>query len=108
MTGYLTAVRKHGDSDGLTESERYQLLASDRRRLTLDVLDGRTDPVDIEDLAAGIAARENGLGATDEEAIERVMIALHHSHLPKMADLGVIDYDLDANRVESCSGLLDA
>jgi hypothetical protein len=32
--------------------------------------------------------------------VELVAVALHHNHLPTMADLGVIDYDSDSNCVE--------
>jgi hypothetical protein len=40
--------------------------------------------------------------AADEEFVERVKISLHHNHLPKMADLGVVEYDPDATRIDSC------
>ncbi|WP_218012003.1 hypothetical protein [Natrinema sp. CBA1119] len=72
------------------------------RRMALDILTNTTTPVDLKDLAAMIAARENDVEVADEETAERVAFFLHHSHLPKMADLGVIDYNPDASRVESC------
>lgn len=77
----------------LAVSDRHGLLAADRRRLTLDILDGKTTAVELAELAAGIAAREGGIDAVDEESIERVAVSLHHIHLPKMDDLGVLDYD---------------
>lgn len=87
---------------GLTESEHHELLAAKRRRVTIGVLDDRSTPIDLEDLAAIVATREPETDATDAEAVERVAITLHHNHLPKMTDLGVIDYDVDLNRVVSC------
>lgn len=84
----------------LSTSERCSLLASDRRRLALDILTGKTAPVELEELAVGIAAREGGSDAVDEETVERVAITLHHVHLPKMVDLGVLDYDPKTNRID--------
>jgi|AntDeeMinimDraft_4_1070355.scaffolds.fasta_scaffold00003_201 hypothetical protein len=77
-----------------------RLIAVERRWLVLDVLGGQTTPVELEELAAGIAAREDGNGAADEKAIERVAITLHHTHLPKLADLGVLHYDPESRRVD--------
>lgn len=90
---------KTGD---LSESEWHRLLASKRRRLVLDVLADRTAPVDLEEVATEIAAREDDVDAADEKAIERVGFSLHHVHLPMAAEVGVIDYDRDAVRVEAC------
>lgn len=77
--------------DELTERQHHELLSADRRKAALEVLDGGTDSVALEELAAAVAARE-GEG-TGEGAVERVATTLHHVHLPKMDDAGVIDYD---------------
>jgi len=84
----------------LTE-RRYELLRPKRRRIAYNVLTGRIPPVDLDDLAAAVAARESNPDAADEEFIECVAISLHHNHLPKMSDLGV-DYNPNATRIESC------
>lgn len=83
----------------LSESERHGLLASARRRVLLDVLRERTAPVDVRELAADIAERE-GDGPTSTRT-ERVAATLHHSHLPRMSDLGLLDHDPERNRVEA-------
>lgn len=85
----------------LTESERHRLLASERRRATLDALDDLPTPVALEDLADVVAGRECDADAPRTETVERVAISLHHTHLPKLADLGVLAYDPDAKRVSS-------
>lgn len=87
---------------GISETDRHRLLASERRRVALEILTGRTDPVDLDDLAAGIVGREDDVDAADEAAVERVAVQLHHMHLPKMAELGIIDYDPATNRIDSC------
>jgi hypothetical protein len=87
--------------DRLTESEYHELLAVERRRTALDILASANAPVTLEELAATVAERESGPDIPDEATIERVAITLHHNHLPKMADVGAIDYDPDTPRVES-------
>lgn len=88
----------HGPLE-LTESERHLLLAADRRRQALDLLSGKTSPVELEKLAAGVAARENGID-TNEEAVGRVASALHHVHLPKLDEFDVLDYDAETHRID--------
>lgn len=92
----------YGGTGDLTENERYCLLAEERRRMALDVLTDRATPVDLEDLAAAVVARVTSVEGVDEETVERMAIRLHHGDLPKMADLGVIDYDPGSNCVTSC------
>lgn len=95
----------NGRTGGLTTSERHELLASERRRVTLEVLADRAAPVDLREIAREVAAREVGVDGS-EEATKRVALTLHHTHLPKMADLGVLEYDPDLNRVESIGTLV--
>lgn len=91
--------------DDLPESEYYRVLAAQRRRVALDVLAGRTAPVDLEELAAAIAARELDGGDAGEGPVRRTAISLHHVHLPMLSETGVIDYDPGAGRVEACPRL---
>lgn len=83
----------------LTEQERHRLLAAERRRLALDVLAGSSVPVDLEELARRIAERESGNPA-DGRTVERVAVSLHHAHLPRMDEVGVLDYDPEENRID--------
>ena len=83
-------------------SERHRILAAERRpRLALDYLADRTGPVDIEELAAAIAAREADENSPDDDTVRQVAISLHHVHLPKMAEIGVVDYEPASSVVES-------
>ncbi|MFC6864424.1 hypothetical protein ACFQGE_13280 [Halomicroarcula sp. GCM10025817] len=85
----------------LTDTERHQLLASERRRLAIDVLCDLDAPVALSDLAAEIASREQHAGRSDADLVETVSIALHHNHLPKMGALGILDYAPETNTVEA-------
>ena len=89
------------DTAEMTVTECYELLADDQRRAVIDVLADRQLPVELSDLAAGVAAR-----ADTSESVDRVATRLHHAHLPKLAGFGVLTYDPGTNRVESFT-LLD-
>ena len=90
---------ERGRTVTLTENHRHQLLSSDRRRVALEELAEQPTPVELDELAAGIAERETSGSAVDESHVERVAISLHHNHLPKMDDLGLVDYESATNRV---------
>ena len=86
--------------------ERYRLLASQRRRLVLEHLAGRADPIDLTALASAIATREQNHD-TGHECVEHVAITLHHVHLPMLSQFGLLEYDAGNARVESCPSRAD-
>jgi hypothetical protein len=81
-------------------SERYRLLTSEYRRLTISILAETASPIELEDLAAEIATREVEV-PSDDGAVERVAISLHHTDLPKLAQAGILDYDPGSHLVKS-------
>ncbi|MBX0294605.1 DUF7344 domain-containing protein [Haloarcula nitratireducens] len=96
-----TTVQSDGWSElaHLSANERYLLLASDRRRVLLDALKETTVPTALSSLATEVAAREEGVDAGDDEAVERVAVTLHHNHLPRMEDADLLRYDATTNCV---------
>lgn len=86
----MTDTHTHS-TDAQSLDTVFALLRDRRRRAALHVLAARTAPVALADLAAAVAARE----AADADAVAE---ALHHVHLPKLADAGVVDYD-EADRI---------
>lgn len=75
-----------------------ECLASRRRRIVLSVLVAREPPVGRTTLMSAVAAREQD-GPVDPGEVEptrNLRVDLHHVHLPKLADAGLIDYDPDA------------
>ena len=95
-------TRTYAGTTALSTSDRHRLLAAERRRLALDYLADRTGPVDVEELAGTIAAHESDQNIAGEDTVQQVAVSLHHVHLPKMAELGVIDYEPTESVVESC------
>lgn len=75
----------------LGESEYHRLLASERRRVTLAVLESVTGQLSLDRLATAVAASQSGDDETTD--VEEVRITLHHVHLPKLAAAGVVEYD---------------
>jgi hypothetical protein len=73
---------------------------SDGERRLAAFLGGRTAPIDLLDLAATVAPGD-GTGDDDHRTLERVAIALHHVHVPKLADVGVLAYDAETTRIDA-------
>lgn len=86
-----------GRIEEVSSGEYYELITSDRRRATLEILVDRSEPMDLSDLAECVAEHEKE--ADEAATTKRTMIALHHIHLPKLADMGIVDYDSVAQRV---------
>jgi len=93
---HTTALVRGAD---LTADERYRLLSNDLRRATIAVLDDRSGRVELSEVASAVAARVDDVDATAVDAEVRVETALHHAHLPKLDDYGVVEYDPEANVV---------
>lgn len=75
------------------ERELYQLLADQRRRTLLNIIDRSDGPVTELELARLVAARESGAAPDDGTATERehVQISLTHVHLPQLEAAGLIE-----------------
>jgi DNA-binding transcriptional ArsR family regulator len=92
-----------GGSSGQPELSRdvlFDLLRNRRRRLVMRYL-GEHDRAEIGELAEHVAAVENG---TDPETLssserKRVYVSLYQSHLPKLAEAEVVDYDKERGTV---------
>ncbi|WP_415378642.1 hypothetical protein [Halosimplex sp. TS25] len=75
-------------------------VGDETRLAVLDVLASRPGPVARRALARELAAREVS-GSPSESAVSDVEVQLHHAHLPKLDEAGLVDYDLDAETVAS-------
>lgn len=97
-------IRGHADGEdeiGLTEDDVHRLLAAERRRRALEVLEEH-GPMGLEDLAEAIVEREGPDDGATSGATRRVMVDLYHRHLPMMDDLGAVVFDRRTRRVEAC------
>lgn len=80
--------------------ELFAALAHRRRRSLLTLLQVHGE-LDLDSLAGRIAADERAetVDAVPDGEITRVHVSLFHQHLPRLADIGLVDFDPDADRV---------
>lgn len=97
----------------------FDTMAKPRTRYVLSHLESiSVNVVELDDLVDDVAEREveTGLGVDSEEHRRRVAVALHHNHLPKLAEATVIDYDPRSktvrywgdDRISACLELFDS
>ncbi len=98
-----------GESPALNEADLFELLSNQRRRVIFDELLGRNGDIEIGTLAQEIAAIEDDVPVETVSSADRkrVYTALHQSHLPKMAEAGVIEFDSDRGTIEPTPALDD-
>lgn len=88
--------------DRLNRDVVFDLLNSSRRRMVLSYLREHGREITVTELAGQIAAMEHD---TDVESLsreqrKRVYVSLYQTHIPKLADAGVVDYDPETGTVE--------
>ncbi|MFC7078856.1 DUF7344 domain-containing protein [Halorussus caseinilyticus] len=101
MTGDSAAGDGEDSGGSLGVNEVLTLLSDRYRRHALACLDGLPAPVALEDLTDKVAGREFQQPPDNVSMITRTQIAtaLHHSHLPKLEESGIIVYDEDEGEV---------
>lgn len=95
--GALAATAAETPPTPITPETVFEVLSNERRRHVLHYLKSRGERVTVRELSEQVAAWENGIASREVTPTERkrVYTALHQTHLPKMASVGVIDYDRD-------------
>ena len=83
----------------LAESDIYYLLSNSRRRETLAHLWQHSAEISLRALSEEIASAESGETPAPRPLRESVYNALHQTHLPKLADFGLVEYDPDRKLV---------
>jgi hypothetical protein len=92
----------------LSNDELFRLLSSSRRRQIIYLLFQEGGPMSLNDLATRIAAEENEKAVEDvtDSERQRVYISLYQTHLPKLEDSEVVEYDEDERIVTPTSEIL--
>ncbi|WP_137284983.1 DUF7344 domain-containing protein [Halorussus salinisoli] len=83
----------------------FDVLKNRRRRYALHYLRRADDTVQLSELAEQVAAWENDIAVDAISAAERkrVYTALYQSHLPKLDDAGIVEYNQNRGIVELSS-----
>lgn len=82
--------------------DQSDLLANTQRQKAVAILRERNQPIALADLARDIVRSEqsNTTEPPDSEAIRDCQITLYHSHIPKLCDAGLVNYNPE-NRTAS-------
>ena len=90
-------------TDYLSKGEVFEVLRNQRRRFVLQYLKQDDRPVELGDLAQQVAAweYETTLDAVTPEQRKRVYTTLQQTHLPKMDESGILEFDSDAGVIEA-------
>lgn len=99
--GHVLVSMSASESESLTPDDVFEILSNHRRRMVLYYLRKHGETADVKDLAEGIAAMENEVAVEEltNQQRKRVYVSLYQTHLPKMAESGVIEYDKEAGTV---------
>ncbi len=94
----------------ISQGELYEVLSNRRRRFAVHLLKRDVDVDDtikIGEMAEQIAAWENDIDVTEVTGSDRkrVYTALQQSHLPRMDQAGVVEFDKDRGTVEPTPAL---
>jgi hypothetical protein len=84
-----------------TLDETFGLLKNEVRRHVLVVLGEKSPPIPLSDLARAVATESEDRSATPQQYKGQ----LHHVHLPKLNQCGIIEYDPAEKVIRDWNGL---
>ncbi len=85
------------DVEALDDDERYGLLSNSLRREAMRWLAGHDGSIDLDELVSSLVADES-VSAVDDPT--RTRVELHHIHLPKLQEYGLLAYDHENLTIE--------
>ncbi|MDY6764310.1 MAG: hypothetical protein SV377_01265 [Halobacteria archaeon] len=87
------------DEDGLEECDIHEALSNDRRIKVIRYVNYIRGPVDIGEVSEHIAEVESGTSPPPTNLRKSVYVSLHQTHLPKLDNLDVIEYDPNSKTI---------
>jgi len=98
---------KSGNAGEFSADDVYKVLSYRRRRYAVHHLKQIDEPVSVGDLAEQVSAWENSKPIKDLNSQERkrVYVSLYQSHLPTLAEMGIIEYNDERGIVELADGV---
>lgn len=108
----MSQVKTRSDQsmgESLPQDDVFKMLSNPRRRHVVHYLAQQEtdDRIPLRDLSRQVAAWENNIDPLEVTSAQRkrVYTALHQSHLPKLDDADVVDFDEDRSIVEPTDSL---
>jgi len=79
----------------LSQEHIFDILSSGRRRYVIYTLRQEQRPMKVTELAEEVAAWENEttVDALSTQERKRVYVSLYQTHIPKLADAGIVEHD---------------
>lgn len=93
----------HSTVEDLSKDEVFHVLQASRRRDALRYLRDADEPVRLRDLAEHVAAWEHDVSVAELTSTQRqrVYISLYQTHLPKLDEKGIVEYDKERGVLEA-------
>lgn len=90
------------DTEELSREAVFDLMNSPRRRFVIHYLHKIQEPIELQSLANHVASWEDDtpLDELTDQQKKRVYVSLYQTHVPKLADTGVVTFDRDSGDVE--------
>jgi DNA-binding transcriptional ArsR family regulator len=88
-------------TEDLSQDVVFEVLSSTRRRQVLSLLKNE-GPMELTELAEHVAAHENDTTVEDltKQQRKRVYVSLYQTHVPKLEDADLVEYDQDSGIVQ--------
>ncbi len=88
------------DTVSVSTDTALKIVANRRRRILLTQLrENGGGGVPLRELTEQIAQEESVASSLFDADHDRIAIELHHDHLPKLSDAGILTYDADTQMV---------
>lgn len=104
-TGELTMPSEREQS--ISPDKVLSVVANEQRRAIIDSLNSASEKtLNYDTLVDRVAdmGRDKDVEGVSDEHRQRVRIALHHTHLPKLEEIRVIDYEAETGHVQFIGG----
>ena len=85
------------DTPDIPNTELFAAFAVERRQHALMYLAQKPVAIPLGDLAEYIALKED---SPSHEWYQRILVDLHHQHLPYLCEIGLVDYEAETELVE--------
>lgn len=95
---------QNNEDEGLDQTEIHKVLSNRRRQLTLQYLAQNEGSMAVRELSEEIAAEFSGERPPPRDLRASVYSSLHQTHLPKLDELQVIDYELSSKSASLSDG----
>lgn len=77
----------------------HDVLSNERRQMILSLLREESDTLTARELSERIAELETGESPPPRNIRQSAYVSLHQTHLPKLDELGIVDYDQSSKTV---------